>query len=189
MLSPYLWLYGGLTPITSLGEGVNLQLQVNKNSWEWQECFNLRTLKVLWPAWSGSSGRMWLFTASQLWEAWAVLKLSKYRLCWEVVTRASLSAERFDLRHPCHTQGRELAVIIGTTNEEKNPSPIYFLINLLYYTNDLLTSQKSLYLESFKTSCASHCWEAVNNHMRPDEPDQAGQRTFRVRELKHSCHA
>ena len=24
---------GGLTPITSLGEGVNLQLQVHKNSW------------------------------------------------------------------------------------------------------------------------------------------------------------
>ena len=27
----------------------------------------------------------------------------------------------------------------------------------------------------------------VNNHMRPDEPNQAGQRTFRVRKLKHSC--
>ena len=74
-----------LYPITiSLGEGVNLQLQVNKNSWAWQECFNLRTLKVLWPAWSGLSGRTWLFTASQLWEAWDVLKLSKYRLFWEV---------------------------------------------------------------------------------------------------------
>ena len=35
------------------------------------------------------------------------------------VTQASLSAERFDLRHPCHTQGRELAAIIGTTNEKK----------------------------------------------------------------------
>ena len=37
------------------------------------------------------------------------------------VTQASLSAERFDLRHPCHTQGREygdLAAIIGTTNEK-----------------------------------------------------------------------
>ena len=78
-------LYGELSPITiSLGEGLNLQLQVNKNSWVWQECFNLRTLKVLWPAWSGSSGHMWLFTASQLWEALDVLKLSKYRLFWEV---------------------------------------------------------------------------------------------------------
>ena len=78
-------LYEGLSPITiSLGEGVNLQLQVNKNSWVWQECFNLQTLKVLWPAWSGSSSRMWLFTASQLWEARDVLKLSKYRLFWEV---------------------------------------------------------------------------------------------------------
>ena len=25
--------------------------------------------------------------------------------------------------------------------------------------------------------------------MRQDEPDQAGQRTFRIRKLKHSCHA
>ena len=29
----YLLLYGGLTPIISLREGVSLQLQVNKNSW------------------------------------------------------------------------------------------------------------------------------------------------------------
>ena len=44
----HLWLYGGLSPITvSLGEGVNVQLQGNKNSWVWQECFSLRTpLKI-----------------------------------------------------------------------------------------------------------------------------------------------
>ena len=34
------------------------------------------------------------------------------------VTQASFPAERFDLRHPCHTQGGELAAIIGTTNEK-----------------------------------------------------------------------
>ena len=34
------------------------------------------------------------------------------------VTQASLSAERFDLKHPCHTQGRESAAIIDTTNEK-----------------------------------------------------------------------
>ena len=34
------------------------------------------------------------------------------------VTQASLLAERFDLRHPCPTQSRELAAIIDTTNEE-----------------------------------------------------------------------
>ena len=33
------------------------------------------------------------------------------------VTQASQSAERFDLRHPCPTQSRELAAIIDTTNE------------------------------------------------------------------------
>ena len=34
------------------------------------------------------------------------------------VTQTSLSAERFDLRHPCPTQSRELAAIIDTTNEK-----------------------------------------------------------------------
>ena len=34
------------------------------------------------------------------------------------VAQASLSAERFDLRHPCPTQGRELAAIIDTANEK-----------------------------------------------------------------------
>ena len=34
------------------------------------------------------------------------------------VTQASLSAERFDLRHPCPTQSRELATTIDTTNEK-----------------------------------------------------------------------
>ena len=45
----HLWLYGGLSPITvSLGQGVNVQLQGNKNSWSWQECFSLRTaLRVI----------------------------------------------------------------------------------------------------------------------------------------------
>ena len=45
----HFWLYGGLSPITvSLREGVNVQLQDNKNSWAWQECFSLRTpLKVI----------------------------------------------------------------------------------------------------------------------------------------------
>ena len=40
-----------------------------------------------------------------------------------------------------------------------------------------------------KTSRASQGWEAVKNHMWPDEPVQAGYVTFRgVRKLKHSCH-
>ena len=34
------------------------------------------------------------------------------------LTQASLSAERFDLKHPRPTQSRELAAIIDTTNEE-----------------------------------------------------------------------
>ena len=37
----HFWVYRGLSPITvSLGEGVNVQLQGNKNSWAWQECFS-----------------------------------------------------------------------------------------------------------------------------------------------------
>ena len=34
------------------------------------------------------------------------------------VTQSSLSAESFDLKHPCPTQSRELAAIIDTTNEK-----------------------------------------------------------------------
>ena len=47
------------------------------------------------------------------------------------VTQASLPAERFDLRHPCPTQGRELAAIIGRTNENpftNAPLKIYLVL-------------------------------------------------------------
>ena len=46
-------------------------------------------------------------------------------------------------------------------------------MNPLYYTNNFLTFQKNLYIESFKASSASHGWEAENNHMWLDEPAQA----------------
>ena len=60
------------------------------------------------------------------------------------VTQASLSAERFDLKHPCHTQGRELAAIIDTTNE--NP-----FTNIIPNQPTILTiSQKNLPLVSLK---------------------------------------
>ena len=50
------------------------------------------------------------------------------------VTQASLSAERFDLRHPCPTQGREygdLAANISPTNENpftNAPVKIYLVL-------------------------------------------------------------
>ena len=60
------------------------------------------------------------------------------------VMQASLSAERFDLRHPCHTQGRELAAIIGTTNEKS-------FTNIIPNQHTILTiSQKNLPLVSLK---------------------------------------
>ena len=60
------------------------------------------------------------------------------------VTQASLSAERFDLRHPCHTQGRKLAAIIGTTNEKP-------FTNIIPNQLTILTiSQKNLPLVSLK---------------------------------------
>ena len=60
------------------------------------------------------------------------------------VTQASLSAERFDLRHPCHTQGRELAAIIGITNEKP-------FTNIIPNQPTILTiSQKNLSLVSLK---------------------------------------
>ena len=72
-------LYGELFPITiSLREGVNLQLQLIKIPGRDKSVSTYE----LWRL--GSSGRMWLFTASQLWEARDVLKLSKYRLFQKV---------------------------------------------------------------------------------------------------------
>ena len=85
------------------------------------------------------------------------------------VTQASLPAERFDLRHSCHTQRRELAAIIGTTNEKRftnipNQPTIPIISNF----------PKESALGKSKTSRVSHSWEAANNHMWPDEPLQAG---------------
>ena len=86
------------------------------------------------------------------------------------VTQASLSAERFDLRHPCHTQGRELAAIIGTTNEKLFTNIIPNLPTILITSN----SPKEFAFSKYKTSRASHGWEAGNNHMWPDGTIQAG---------------
>ena len=86
------------------------------------------------------------------------------------VTQASLSAERFDLRHPCHTQSRELAAIIGTTNEKPFTNIIPNQPTILIISN----FPKEFAFSKYKTSPASHSREAVNNHMWPDEPIQAG---------------
>ena len=60
------------------------------------------------------------------------------------VTQTSLPAERFDLRHPCPTQSRELAAIIGTTNEKP-------FTNMIPNQPTILTiSQKNLPLVSLK---------------------------------------
>ena len=89
------------------------------------------------------------------------------------VTQTSLPAERFDLRHPCHTQGREygdLAAIIGTTNEKPFTNIIPNQPTILIISN---FPKESAFSKS-KTSHASQGQEAVNNHMWPDKPVQAG---------------
>ena len=89
------------------------------------------------------------------------------------VTQASLSAERFDLRHPCHAQGREhgdLAAIIGPTNEKAFTNIIPNQPTILIISS---VPKESAFSKS-KTSRASHGWEPVNNHMWLDEPVQAG---------------
>ena len=61
------------------------------------------------------------------------------------VTQASLSAERFDLRHPCPTQSRELAAIIDTTNE--NPftnAPLKICLVLRYNKVTFLHSKDTV---------------------------------------------
>ena len=67
------------------------------------------------------------------------------------VTQASLSAERFDLRHPCPTQSRELAAIIDATNEEP-------FINIIPNQHTILiisNSPKEFAFSKSKTSRAS----------------------------------
>ena len=86
------------------------------------------------------------------------------------VTQAILSAERFDLKHPCHTQGRELATIIGTTNEKPFTNIIPNQPTILIISN----VPKEFAFSKSKTSRASQGWEALNSHMWPDEPDQGG---------------
>ena len=86
------------------------------------------------------------------------------------VTQASLSAESFDLRHPCQIQGRELAAIIGTTNEKPFTNIIPSQPTIPIISN---FPKESAFSKS-RTSRASHGWEAVNNHMWPEEPVQSG---------------
>ena len=71
--------------------------------------------------------------------------------CPGPVTQGSLSAERFDLRHPCHTQGKELAAIIGTTNEKPFTNIISNQPTILIISN----SPKEFAFSKSKTSRAS----------------------------------
>ena len=66
------------------------------------------------------------------------------------LTQASLSAERFDLRHPCPTQSRELA-IIDTTNEKPFTNIIPNQPAILIISN----SPKEFAFSKSKTSHAS----------------------------------
>ena len=88
-------------------------------------------------------------------------------------TQTSLPAERFDLRHPCHSQDREygdLMAIIDTTDEKPFTNIIPDQPTILIISN---FPKESAFSKS-KTSRSSHDWEAVNNHMWPDESVQAG---------------
>ena len=67
------------------------------------------------------------------------------------VTQASLSAERFDLRHPGPTQSRELAAIIDTTNEKPFTNIIPNQPTILIIAN----SPKEFAFSKSKISCAS----------------------------------
>ena len=82
------------------------------------------------------------------------LRGSKQSCMDNPVTQASLSAERFDLRHPCHTQGRELAAIIGTTNEKLFTNIIPNQPTILIISN----SPKEFAFSKSKTSRASQIW-------------------------------
>ena len=67
------------------------------------------------------------------------------------VTQAGLSAERFNLKHPCPAQSRELVVIIDTTNEEPFTNIIPNQRTILIISN----SPKDFAFSKSKTSHAS----------------------------------
>ena len=64
----------------------------------------------------------------------------------------------------------DLAANIGSTNEKPFTNIIPNQPTILIISNFL----KEPAFSKSKTSHASHGWEAVNNHMWPDEPVQAG---------------
>ena len=64
----------------------------------------------------------------------------------------------------------DLAANIGPINEKPFTTIIPRQPTILIISNFL---KESAFSKS-KTSYASHGWEAVNNHMWPDEPVQAG---------------
>ena len=67
------------------------------------------------------------------------------------VTQSSLSAESFDLKHPCPTQSRELAAVIDTTNEKPFANIIPNQPIILIISN----SPKDFAFSKSKTSRAS----------------------------------
>ena len=80
----YTWLYGGLSPTTSLGEGVNLQLQLIKIPGHDK---SVSTYKLLWKFCSLPDRFIWphvIVHSLPTVRGTRCFKLSKYRLFWEV---------------------------------------------------------------------------------------------------------
>ena len=79
----HLWLYGGLSPTTSLGEGVNLQLQLIKI----RGCDkSVSTYKLLW-SFSSLPEHIWphvIIHSLPTVRGMRCFKLLKYRFFWEV---------------------------------------------------------------------------------------------------------
>ena len=80
----HLWLYGGLSPTTSLGEGVNLQLQLIKIPGHDK---SVSTYKLLWKFCSLPDRFIWphvIVHSLPPLIGTICFKLSKYRFFWEV---------------------------------------------------------------------------------------------------------
>ena len=69
-----------------------------------------------------------------------------------------------------HIRAGDLAANIGSTNEKPFTNIIPNQPTILIISNFLKESA----CNKSETSRASHDWEAVNNHMWPDEPVQVG---------------
>ena len=87
---------------------------------------------------------------------------------WWAITRKRINSRVQGYNTVRDTAGKgygDLAANIGPTSEKPFTDTI---------SNQSFNCSKESVFRQFRTSYASHSWEALNNHMWPEKPIQAG---------------